>query len=258
VLSLGGIQLVQGEAEVASLLTVQLGACVSSGDRLRAYALLNRRKSRGFCMTRLAFRVPLALLLLSLSSSARADTILFSTTVTRSGAYCCAPFATSAQLYWGVYHPDAGLNQTVALFENRLFTEADIGVTFAADSSSDPDFAHIVSILTNGVDDQQMNFALLTPEGTGLVDSALQSDFFTGLDPRLGPDLFGYTVTRITFTIDRLRFLPTDDPDQVGTIEGRFTYGFEGEPPPIPEPATATLLATGLAWLAVRRRRARR
>jgi hypothetical protein len=181
---------------------------------------------------------------------------LFSTTVTRSGEYCCAPFATSAQLYWGVYSPAAEhFNQTFPLFENRLFTVADIGTTFVADSTSDPDFAYIVSVLTNGIDDNQMNFALLTPQGTGLVDSALQSDFFAGLQPKFGPDLFGYDVRRITFTIDDLAFLPAADPNLVGTIAGRFTYGFEGEPaPPIPEPVTATLLGAGLGALALRRR----
>ena len=206
-------------------------------------------------MTQVLRRLPLTLSVLALSWSAHADTILFSTTYTRSTVYCCAPFATSAQLYWGVYSPDAlGFNQTVPLFENRLFTEADIGVTFVADSTSDPDFPYIVSVLTNGLDDSQMNFALLSPQGTGLVDGALQSDFFTGLDPRFGPDLFRYDVKRITFTIDHLAFLPTNEPDQAGAIEGRFTYGFEGEAPPIPEPATVTLLATGLVALAVRRR----
>jgi hypothetical protein len=210
-------------------------------------------------MPRLIRRLPLALLVLAISSSAHADTILFSTTYTRSTVYCCAPFATSAQLYWGVYHPEAPLNQTVPLFENQLFTEADIGATFAADSSSDPDFPYIVSLLTDGLDDGQMNFALLSPEGTGLIDGALQSEFFTGLDPRLGPDLIGYDVRRITFTIEHLAFLPTEEPDQVGTIEGRFTYAFEGEPPPpIPEPATVTLLATGLGALVLRRRVAQR
>lgn len=211
-------------------------------------------------MTRLTCPLPLALLVLALSSSAHADTILFSTTHTRSTVYCCAPFATSAQLYWGVYHPEAKLNQVVPLFENRLFTEADIGATFAADSSSDPDFAAIVSVLTDGVTvSQSLNFALLSPEGSGLVDGVSEPDFFTGLDPRLGPDLFGYDVRRITFTIEHLAFLPTDEPDQVGTIEGRFTYGFEGEPPPpIPEPTTVTLLAIGLGALALRRRAAQR
>jgi PEP-CTERM motif-containing protein len=209
-------------------------------------------------MTRVTRHLALAVLVLALGSSARADTILFSTTYTRSTTYCCAPFATSAQLYWGVYQPEAPLNQTVPLFENQLFTAADIGVTFAADSTSDPDFPYIVSVLTNGLDDSQMNFALLSPEGTGLVDGALQSDFFAGLEPRFGPDLFGYDVRRITFTIEHLAFLPTDEPDQAGKIEGRFTYGFEGDAPPIPEPATVTLLATGLGALAVRRRGARR
>lgn len=56
-------------------------------------------------------------------------------------------------MYWGVYSPEAPLNQTVPLFENQLFTEADIGVTFVADSTSDPDFKYIVSVLTNGLDD---------------------------------------------------------------------------------------------------------
>jgi hypothetical protein len=147
------------------------------------------------------------------------------------------------------------VQQTVPLFENRLFTEADIGHTFTADSASDPDFPFIVSVLTNGADDQ-MNFALLTPQGTGLIDSALESDFFTGLNPRLGPDMFGYHVRRITLTIDDLAFLPATDPDLAGRIEGRFTYGFEGEFAATPEPATVTLLATALGALALRRRAA--
>jgi hypothetical protein len=54
-------------------------------------------------MTRLTGRLPLAVLVLALSASAR----LFSATHTRSTVYCCVPFATSAQLYWGVYHPEA-------------------------------------------------------------------------------------------------------------------------------------------------------
>ena len=180
-------------------------------------------------MTGLVRRLPLAVLVLAVSSSARADTILFSTTETRSSAYDGVPFATSALLYWGVYKADGVLNQMAPLFENRLFTEADIGATFAADSTSDPDFAYIVSVLTNGHEDNGLKFATLSPEGTGDIVGESESDFFAGLGPRLGTDLFGYDVRRITFTIDHLAFLPpvpSDSPNIVGNIEGRFTLRF--------------------------------
>ena len=203
-------------------------------------------------------RLPFALLVLALSSSARADTILFVTTVTRGPiGYCCTPLPPW-RLYWGVYQPEAPLQQVVPLFEDRLFTEADIGDTFAADSTSDPDFADVASLLTNG-EDNQMSFALGGSEG-GVILGQSESDFFTGLDPRLGVDLFGYEVTRITFRIDHLAFLPDVDSSRegAGDIEGRFTYGFEGEPPPpIPEPATLALVGSGVLGLAAKRNRRR-
>ncbi len=201
-------------------------------------------------------RVVLALTLsfVLVGSSARADPFFFSRTLEAGIGYCCAPFPTSVEIPLGIYRIGPGLLSPV--FDALPLTPVDIGATFFASAASDPDFLTLVSVLTNGVNDS-IGLALRAhPGAAGGINAPDELTFFEGLTPvRSGPDLAGYQVSRITLTIHDLRFSPFVDPEAGGgTIYARYTYGFEGEAPPIPEPATVSLLATGLVALAVRRR----
>jgi hypothetical protein len=197
----------------------------------------------------------LPLLFFSTGSPAYADSVLFSRTLVRGAGYCCAPAPTAVQLMFGVYDfAIATLNPVV--FDGRLFTTADVGVTFRADAASDADFPQLVAALANGVNDY-VGDAVLSPEGLGSIGARPESEFFAGLLPvRLGPDLLGYHITAMTLRIDALELLPATDNQGGGTLDARVTYSFEGTPPPIPEPATLLLVGAGLVGVARRMRRA--
>lgn len=229
-----------------------------------AICRVSRRRYDGGCaVSRLPFFMSAGFLLVVLSSPAHGDPIFVSETFGLGGGACCVPFDASVHIPFGIFtQPINSLLPKSPIFENYLFTSGDIGSTFSADAASDPDFASLVSILTNGTDDEIgfSVFKFLQVGFPGVGEGISESIFFRGLEPaRFGPDLIGYQISRINLTIQSLSFSPYPDPaGSTGTsFFAQFSFSFDGTPPVVPEPGTVALVTIGLAGILGRLRRRR-
>jgi hypothetical protein len=94
------------------------------------------------------------------------------------------------------------------VFEGVGVAPADQGRTFTIEPTDDPQFAALAAILTNGVDD---TLALKDQNAGGGGGAAIrpESVALVGLDPGFtGPDLTGFTLTRIRLVVDQLSTTP--------------------------------------------------
>jgi hypothetical protein len=160
-----------------------------------------------------------------------------------------------APAYFGAF-PPSNPPVLVKLFENRQFTASDVGKTFSADFSDDANFGSFVAKLTDGVNDYAGWAGAIGPypdvkyygmEGFGLWK------FAPGIQ---GPDLHGYSIGRVDYTIDALRFdsveVPPFGPNAWTFIDSEtfnVTIAVYEAPQlsPVPEPTT---IGAGLASVA--------
>ena len=186
--------------------------------------------------------------LLSLVPSAvHADPITLASAAIRSGGTTLKGDASGRFIF--AVTPIAN----VQLFSEHVLTAADIGTTFVADASNDPDFAEVARQLTNGVGNYiETQFA--SSGGIGGVGYPHEGVLF-GLST---PDLAGSTITAFTFRLDSLSSAPFDARFDMQTMTGVLSAIGTGEadpPSPTPEPASLLLLGTGAAALVARARR---
>ncbi len=145
------------------------------------------------------------------------------------------------------------------LFEAMVFDLDDVGQTFTLTAADDPDFAAIVAMLTDGIDNphyfSRVHIRRKTDTTTGTAFVLPESQFFDTLAVP-GPDLQGLAVASIGLTIDSIR-MATAGSINFGTFTRQArvdaTLTVNG---PIPEPATLTLLAPPAALCLAARRRA--
>ncbi len=137
------------------------------------------------------------------------------------------------------------------LFEDILVGMSDVGSTFVASSSSDPDFTRFVSIFTNGTDDG-LSFYAGFGGGFSFGEARLESSWL-GDQVTEEPDLSGYVIEQITLTVNSLALdSPGTNPNRDGIwtdISADCTFTFYG----IPEPSPLILLALGSSPLSRRR-----
>jgi hypothetical protein len=145
------------------------------------------------------------------------------------------------------------------LFTEHPITSASVGTTFVADRSNDPQFAEIARKMTNGrhsYTEVLFGAAPMSGGGTGWGSEAQMY--------QLGPaaiDFRGATITALTLRVDAFDVSPSTDWPGMNTFSfaGRLSVLGEGvfDPAPVPEPATLTLLTTGVVGIYAARRRKR-
>ena len=132
----------------------------------------------------------------------------------------------------------------IVLFEQNL-TPTDIGSVLRFGSSS-PGFHSVVSLLTDGTDDEWS----ATRQGAG---GAIGQSVSSMLPARNGPDFAGDTITEIDLTVNDLVFkqvqLPVSitNPGILGTFteaDANFTITVQGSE--LPEPQTVLLVPLAL------------
>jgi len=128
-----------------------------------------------------------------------------------------------------------------SLFGGTSVTPADVGRTFTATQSSDPNFTEFVTLLTSGKPNKvTLSF------GAGKVENS--ELFLTKTNPLFGQetDLFGSEIDSIDLRIDSLTLkTPGTDPNSNGVWTDYSFSGvaiLEGEPVPEPISAISTLL----------------
>lgn len=90
------------------------------------------------------------------------------------------------------------------LFDGTLFTAGYAGSEVVATASSDPDFDHVVAMLTNGTNDTICLNLSASPGETWVCDYEHRA---FGLE---GNDFQGETIDRIVMAIDELSFTQVD------------------------------------------------
>ncbi len=141
------------------------------------------------------------------------------------------------------------------LFDETPLTAASVGTTLTA-TSANPDFAPVVSRMTNGVDGY-----LFVTYGTAALRHESVAMPLWSYAPANGIDLQGCTIDCITMTIDALTFnTPGRDENGDGNwtdISSTVTLRVYGTAAAVPEPATMTLFALGGLGVTLLRRRPR-
>lgn len=173
-----------------------------------------------------------SLLVLSLSSWADSRADVLGTWTRDEFIGASTPDLTEMGIRFGV-GTSPFLEPAAELFEGIVFTADDQGSTTVATAASDPDFAAMVELLTNGKD----GFALLCdelPRGTNCTGTTESMAF--GWDP----DFQGATIDQINMTIDLLQF---KSPGYKGAtdIDLIVTFTVEGTSVTVPARSWSTL-----------------
>jgi len=140
------------------------------------------------------------------------------------------------------------------------FRPGDVGSRVVANVGSDPDFPAFVALLTNNRPDEMLFLYTIPPGGPENFSGFGRSALDTALFPI---DWRSYRVTGLSFHLTEFTFDPSS-PTNIGGI----TYYFErlagdlevmgNAIAPTPEPATLTILATGVVVVGFKARRRRK
>jgi hypothetical protein len=142
------------------------------------------------------------------------------------------------------------------LFENFTLTPADVGRTLTATAQSDSDFPGFVGLLRNGVNDIAMFGGLNPFTGAGQYENGFWKQRPPGNN---GIDLRGFSVGRITLTIDSLSInSPGENPNGDGLWTDFAFYGTVRVYTQVPEPTTLSLVVGSLLAAAIARWKSQR
>jgi hypothetical protein len=150
---------------------------------------------------------------------------------------------------------------SVQLFSDRTISAASVGTTLVANGGNDADFPEIARQMTNGRGNYIEWIFGPSAGGGGGVGAASEGALFNL--PAGIPDFRGFVLNSLTLRVDAFSSGP--DPNEPGfarhSFQGRLAVVGTGafDPSPVPEPATLTLVTTGVfglvgAWCRGRRR----
>jgi hypothetical protein len=124
------------------------------------------------------------------------------------------------------------------VFDGIPLRPSDSGRTFKITLSDDPDFAPLVAVLTNGIDDR-LKIKFTVPGGASSLPDFFESQFFFG---GLGPiDFRTATITSIDLHVDDLSFFLAPGSNLQARMQGEIIIeGFR-----VAEPLSLTLLGLG-------------
>jgi hypothetical protein len=138
------------------------------------------------------------------------------------------------------------------LFENVAVDTSDIGATFFADASNDPDFPTVAALLTNGSTLDNVNIATGSSQGALIGFNNRSEATWAGISRA---DFSGYQITSIGLHFDNVMFI---SPGRDLNHDGKWTdYGIQRELfiYGVPEPTAPILCAVAFTIAACRRRR---
>ena len=141
------------------------------------------------------------------------------------------------------------------LFENLFLDASDIGSTFYADATNDPDFAAFAAYLTNGI-------AATEPLWITHRGNPPTTNFGAGTSNTLELDFAGYSIDRVGLTLNSFSLTHPDPRYNDLAILANVYFSIEGTALPpsqstVPEPGSLLLLGTGLVGVWARRWRRR-
>jgi len=134
------------------------------------------------------------------------------------------------------------------LFQSLSLTMANAGQTFTATAANDPAFNPVVSLLTDGVDDDEVAVSASIGSVSGGT-TATKSYFFSGAPGSSnGIDFAGDRIDSISLILGSDIMVTYDG--TFSSLSGNATFQIDGVVL-VPEPTTLLLLGSGLAGLAV-------
>lgn len=148
------------------------------------------------------------------------------------------------------------------LLADRTFTEADDGVSVSLTAANDAHFNSFAGFLTNQIDDP---FGSSVGFDTAEIGGGYgpESSGWNFVVPTVGPDLFGYHITRMEFTLNRVSFSYLN-PDPIwGGIRStaEFSYALDvygTRISPVPEASTVLTGIAGFCFVGLAVVRAKR
>jgi len=145
---------------------------------------------------------------------------------------------SSAQFMLGYYDLDTGYIDDTKLFEDIIFSEADIGNIYTVTNNNDSEFSKFTSNLTNGINENIVGqFYANFYAGLVVEESCFVAD---GHNCENGSDLEGYVIDSISFQIDDLILGTSSELFATITVNGYSA---------IPEPPTLLLFLSGIVYI---------
>lgn len=198
------------------------------------------------------------------AAEAHADVIYtrqLESTLYISNAGAIPPFPDQMRVLFGAGPKSLTPAQLVStsLFDDSAFSAQTVGQTWTSTPASDPDFAAIASVITNGVEDNDY-VGLEAHHGPGGADVAKSTVigsekgmfFFFGTT-----DLAGYTLSSISVTLDSFHVDENYAPNPLNPTDtghryvADYTLSFSN----VPEPTSLACLGALAAPVLLRRRR---